>query len=765
MFKRVTIVMLVVAAFVLIAAVPAMAWNGYRGDYTTSQACAQCHSGIAGIPAVYPSWSSTKHAIDEEADSAALSLPYGSVCAGCHTANYDPAKVTPVPTATSSTGTVSWAASPSVTSAPQTEGDAPFSENQIGCSSCHYGANTSNGGLAIYGSDANDSAHTVPYGNMADAQICGACHSRYSYTTNTYTVQPVPYLTVVSGTRVPNPNPTTLIQPQMAVGYPMLGSPSPSPAWSPVLTDFLVLSYPGWTPTPTATTAGFARLQTFWQIDGRDTVWEQSGHDGGAQQYPEWVSEGLDRGHAGALKTLQDRGQGKNPECLTCHSADYRIMKEAGKLQTADQQNSFTAKYGVTCVGCHTPHNAGTAKGRWDEEFDTQLVGDPANPSDVCTTCHNGGLPEGTTASPGAKFHSTAKEIIDGYGAIDVAAFPSVHKGKCIQCHMPPTTISRGVVQLGGNHTYNLITPQDAVDATPVPYVTSAAVAIATATPVPGGTPVVTSSAVATWDSMPYSACSTCHANNNGVKATPLPVGTRTITPSPSSSPIRVTVITDQLANGTSVGNMTGGDKAIWLQDTIDQRQEWTHAKVTEIWAELDAAAKHLGYADTDAAQTALVAVPSAKWTTAERAFLSGFTNAGFVDSEGSYGLHNWAYTRQIVNTAMMQAKVAATGVVVKLPWTVKLSLSKSSVKANTKVKFSGSVTTAKGVAGAGTAKVMKRVGGVWKVWKNATLNASGKYSITVKMTKKGTFYFRTLMPENGLNKANNSAKRKLVVM
>ena len=46
-------------------------------------------------------------------------------------------------------------------------------------------------------------------------------------------------------------------------------------------------------------------------------------------------------------------------------------MKEAGKLQTADQQNSFTAKYGITCVGCHAPHDAGTAKGRWDEEFDT----------------------------------------------------------------------------------------------------------------------------------------------------------------------------------------------------------------------------------------------------------------------------------------------------------------------------------------------------------------------------------------------------------
>ena len=53
MFKRVTIVGLLVVATFLVLAIPAFAFNGYRGDYTTSAACAQCHSGIAGIPAVY----------------------------------------------------------------------------------------------------------------------------------------------------------------------------------------------------------------------------------------------------------------------------------------------------------------------------------------------------------------------------------------------------------------------------------------------------------------------------------------------------------------------------------------------------------------------------------------------------------------------------------------------------------------------------------------------------------------------------------------
>ena len=96
---------------------------------------------------------------------------------------------------------------------------------------------------------------------------------------------------------------------------------------------------------------------------------------------------------------------------------------------------------------------------------------------------------------------------------------------------------------------------------------------------------------------------------------------------------------------------------ATYLQGTIEQRQSWTKAKIAAIWDELDMAAVKLGYADTDAAHTALVAIPEANWTNSQRLFLSSFTNVEFVDSEGSYGIHNWAYSVRIVNTAMNQAK------------------------------------------------------------------------------------------------------------
>jgi len=793
MFKRVTIVALVVAAFVLVMAVPAMAFNGYRADYTVTSACAGCHgeTPFLGAPVIVPEWAETGHGENEAYEEVKDRAVNGSVCQGCHTSNFDPAKALPTPTATTTAvapapaaTNVAWGVDQSQVGTPQSMGEAPWSDNNIGCSSCHYGAGPVS---ELDGRDVNDTAHMAPYGELANADICGACHSRYSYTTSTFSVTPIPYVRLDgAGDPIPNPTPTSLIQPQMALGYPMLGSPAPSPAtgWNPAapLSDYLNIPTSGWSPTPNpaATSAGFGRLSTFWNVDGVDTLWQQVTHEGASGQYPEWANEG----HADALTGLTGQAfwgflpEDTQKECLECHSTDYRIMKEAGKNpKVAD------AKYGITCVGCHAPHNAGTIRGVWDKATRAQLNNDASlkgNGSNLCTECHNGEIPEGTQASPGTEIHHPMKEMMDGYGAIDVSAFPSVHKGKCIQCHMPPTYFQRGGVQRGANHTFTIIQPKDAVEASPVPVTT----AVATATASPSGTVTVTTRV--TWDTMPYSACSTCH--NQNTNPSPKPVATVSATPSPSASPLRVNVTIDQMADGAQIYSPNtntwspGGDKALWLQDTIEQRQEWTKARALPpespvddpstptgtIWLELDKAAVVLGYADTAEAHEALVAKPSNTWTTAERAFLSGFTNVEFVASEGSFGLHNWDYSREIVNTAMMQAKIAATGVVVKLPWKVTLTLSKTSVKAGTSVTFSGTVKTAKGVAGVGTAEIWRRisgVGGTWKLWRSVTLNASGQYSTKTNVSTKGTSYWRTTMPADTANLVGSSTPNiKLVV-
>jgi hypothetical protein len=748
-----------VAVVLLVLAVPAIAatHNGYRADYTTSNACQPCHNGqFPSIPGVYDEWMDTKHAV-AGADDQALRLPYGSVCQGCHTSNFDPAKVVPTPTATNAAGVVSWAAGNGIPTQPQTEGNAASSENFVGCSSCHYGMQIDGN----FGSDPSNTAHKAPLGLLASAEICGQCHSRYSYTTQTFAVQAVPYLTVTTptpGTPItPNPTPTTLIQPQMALGgYPMLGTPGAA-GWNPAppLTDYLNIQSPGWAPTPNpaATSAGLAKLQTYWKDAKGDMMWQQTGHDGSAAQYPDWAIEG----HADALTGLTGQSfwafldEATKKECLECHSADFRILKEAGK-----NPSSTDAQYGITCVGCHTPHENTTEGGAWDEEWTPQLRTGSAQT--LCIECHNGELPVGGTASPGAEIHHPMKEMMAGYGAIGVTEIPSPHEGECVKCHMPPTSVSRGSVQLGGNHTFNIIEPEVALEASPIPVITTSAVA--TVLPSGSATPVATTTNTVTYDSMPYSACSTCHSNNNGVRATPQPYETTTATPSPASSPIRVTVTIKQSANQSAWGNYSGGDRGLWLQGKIEQRQAWTKAKIATIQSELTAAAVKLGYADTAAAHEALVAIPEAQWTASQRLFLSAFTNVQFVQSEGSYGIHNWLYTVAIVNKAHEQVLTVVAPDPRK--WIVSLRVSKTQINKGQKIFFRGVVQTGWGFAGKGKVTLQRRMAGKsWRNWKTQTLKTNGTYDIQQRLNFTGKWYFRVSMPgDGGLNLAAVSPNR-----
>ena len=276
------------------------------------------------------------------------------------------------------------------------------------------------------------------------------------------------------------------------------------------------------------------------------------------------------------------------------------------------------------------------------------------------------------------------KEMIDGYGAIDVSAFPSVHKDKCVQCHMPPTTTS----PTGGNHTFKIIEPEVANEASPNPIVTT--------TPTPR---------------MPYSSCSGakgCHTRPNE------PYG-------------------------------------LYLQDTIEQRQDWTHGQDR----------RDLGRARQGSRQPRLrrrrrgprpLSWPSRpnQWTTAERAFLSSFTNVEFVESEGSFGLHNWDYSREIVNVAMSQAKIAQTGVVVRMPWVVTLK----HVQVEREGRHHRQVHGPRHRPARASMELVRSgsCGGSaapGRYGSEGNLNSSGNYSISQKLTRTGTFRIRAFMPAN----------------
>jgi len=757
--KRLFCVALFLAAFFIVT-VPALAWNGARQDYTTSDGCQVCHQSgqPSAAPKVFNAWAATKHGTDSEAANAAKSIPAGSVCAGCHTANFDPTKSSPVPTATTyafntalptpvaTKTTVAWGASPSTVASPQALGNGSFSELDIGCSSCHYGASVP-GSLSDTGNDVNDTAHTAPYTDLANAEICGACHSRFSYTVNTYTVNPIPS---------PTASQTTLIQPQMAIGYPMLGV-----NYQP-LSNFLNVAAPGWqpTPNPSATGTAFGQLQTYWTVDGTPTKWQETGHDGSAAQYPEWNSEK----HAAALTNLK-KAVGSNPPaaCLQCHSTDYRIAANDAK-PTGTQ-----AKYGVTCVACHAPHDAGTAKGVWSDEYDAQLVGNPANSSDVCTQCHTEQAFTGESPSPvatglpaaGTLVRYNTTEVMNGTGAIGVPqGLPGVHDQKCVDCHMPPTSFSRGSAQLGGNHTFEIITPKDANDASPVPVVTSAATSTPTATTSPWASPTPIVTTYIDESTMPYSACSTCHNNNVNSTATPQPILTTTPSPQPVGK-IAVTV-TRVMQNQ--------GDKALWLQDTLDQRQASMHAQYDAVTSALHAAGLRMGFIQPVASPAKGVSVDQSyvtwlngvlnglgapSWNTAEVLWQDGYTDWTYVAGEGSWGIHNWQYDSLVIQAALNFANRVDTTKQV-----VTLKAYKSLLLLNAIDIFSGTVTPAT----KGTITIQRKSSGNWLAWKTVTVGSTGHFSIKVKMTKKGTYYLRAFYPAKPPYAGGISAQIKVVV-
>ena len=315
----------------------------------------------------------------------------------------------------------------------------------------------------------NDTAHMVPYGEMANADICGARYSRYRTLSTRSPWSRSPYLT---GDH-PDAGDAGHAEPQCDDADPAVDGPRLSDARIAVPVAGCRLGSSRSAERLPQHPAH--RLDAYSYRDHRGPRQAPDLLEHRWRRFPlaaDWprrqrrsVSGGANEGHASALTVLTSQAfwgflpEASKQECLECHSADFRIMKEAGKTVT-----SADVKYGITCVGCHTPHENGSAAGAWNGEFDDQVRVDPANGSatngsNLCVECHNGEIPAGSTASPGAEVHHPMKEMMDGYGAIDVASFPSVHKGKCVQCHMPPTSISRGSVQLGGNHTFNIITP------------------------------------------------------------------------------------------------------------------------------------------------------------------------------------------------------------------------------------------------------------------------------------------------------------------
>jgi len=567
MTKRLVLVALVVAAALVLAA-PAMAFDGYRDDYTPTHGstgtCQSCH----GSWAVFSGWQTTAHAMagtatvvenpvgsgTYELSGTANAEPIadGPGCGGCHSGNYSPQKAVP----DAVTDFYPW---------QNTAGDDAFTEPFVGCSSCHVGFNSTH---EVFGGS--------PKANLANADICGQCHSRYSNSVVAY----------------PNYDGSSAVRQYTLGNFSPLGTVANS--WTPEsITTYLLIPIP----------AAPQQMYYYKDADGNLLPWSARGHEEGAQQYNEWALDSqpgdivdLNKGHDDSLKTLVGSSHAEQ-SCLKCHSADYRLAEEGEKPTLSE------AKYGVTCQVCHDPHAQSDQTSLWNEERNPQLT---APRQDLCVQCHTAEIPEGETATPGTAMHHPMKEMMNGTGAIGVPqGTVSVHKDKCVNCHMVPTDYDRnGVPMTGANHVFAIVEPDVAAEALSTGNI--------------GGVK----------KPMPYSSCSSCHAK-------------------------------------------AGDPYAQYLSGTFENRQAQMHVWDDEVGTELTAAAARLGYASTSAAVSAINKKSQADWNESELAFQSAYTNRTFVESEGSWGIHNWAYAREVILKSLEQAqsvKSAVTNVTITSP-------------------------------------------------------------------------------------------------
>jgi predicted CXXCH cytochrome family protein len=128
-------------------------------------------------------------------------------------------------------------------------------------------------------------------------------------------------------------------------------------------------------------------------------------------EYDVWASTP----HPNSITAVKESDHGSE-DCLHCMSADYR-WDETLTVETA--------KYGVTCVACHTPHDTpGDAK---------PAIADVGA---LCKDCHNAELEAGATAEAGATLRHAVTEMMGGYGAIGAEGSASVHDAACNACHL-----------------------------------------------------------------------------------------------------------------------------------------------------------------------------------------------------------------------------------------------------------------------------------------------------------------------------------------
>lgn len=720
LLKRFTLVALtVLVAALALASAAFAASDGVRTNYTTVADCMTCHNTTDGtfaealVQGVHDDWAQTAHA---DAATNALPISEGPGCAGCHSGNYDPTKATP-------SGGIY----------PTDGSDHAFAEPFVGCSTCHYNSNT-----------MHAQKDTLAYQDLANPNVCGQCHARYSQTVADFTW---------TG---PSGSPTT-----GKLQYPVNYNP-----FTTDLAGVLNVASPG-----SPQIGGFWPSGQSTKAHGENAVQ----YDEMAQDWTKWdgsATQVIPVTHFNSLDTLKQAAAAEGlpasvtvNNCSHCMSGSARILADRNGGTVPAGTTLADLKYGDSCVACHSPHKTGTPS-VFNAERDAQLI---MPQKDLCGSCHNAHLAKGASFDPAGEVHHPQDEMMKGYGAVDVPQTPALHKGDCVQCHMVPTGYEyNGAPGTGANHLFKPIMPEYA----------------ATHTTNVGGVD----------KPMPNSSCSTCH----GTTSDPLALRLQSVIDARQAwvedkwTEIEAVLNTkaalygyaDYAAARTAFAGM--GDRTVdqtnFLKAIVNM--EFTQIDGSKGIHNFQYAEAILGKAleqansvrgpvgSVDVTMPVYGTTPTIVWgsSTAIKGTVVGDA-ASLVGSQarlwaqpagGSYDVVaqvfviSGAFSFPVAPRANTLYKVEFLGsdayapatsaeVGINVAYKVTLKASKSLVVGGTKVKLTGKVLPLVDLAGK-KATIQRRIGTSWKTLKSAAIGSTGGFAATFK-TARGTYKLRAVCP------------------
>lgn len=206
-------------------------------------------------------------------------------------------------------------------------------------------------------------------------------------------------------------------------------------------------------PYPTEYLPGDDLSASYTLVPGDDPVhWWATGHASQQNmQYNEWTQSA----HSQALANINAQ-EAAQDECLRCHSADYGFAERLISLTEEGERDGDppslpvldTAQNGVTCSGCHNPHNV-----------TSNFLLIEVDSYTACINCHNSqNLPA---------VHHPNQEMFEGLALVEnVEGVPSAHfiaedGPDCVTCHMPSVPVQDGS---RFSHTFQPILPGEAIN-------------------------------------------------------------------------------------------------------------------------------------------------------------------------------------------------------------------------------------------------------------------------------------------------------------